>query len=313
MADDYVCTLDSGSLKVAREELHEDPKERMSQVETFRQWIKDQKHITAPTDTTFLLKFLRTAKFSQLRAREVLEGYLKNKVRFPNWVNDIDTTDPAIHEFLRTGYGVPIPYRDAKGRRILMVNEGAFAAESKKYTVDTALRSMMAMTFYMNMDENTLVNGYVFFEDFSHFSIKHMSFWGMDTMKKMPKLWENNIPGRFKAFHFYNPGPIFETMMSVCKPLFSKKMQDRFFIHGKNMEDIHKHIPQEYFPEEYLPDDYKGKSPGTIQQIIEGVIQDFKTTKVRDLILHETNSKWTYDMTLKSDDPSASFRKLNVD
>ncbi len=49
MSDDYVCTLDDKTAKKAKDELHEDPKERLSQVETFRKWIKQQPHLRCPT------------------------------------------------------------------------------------------------------------------------------------------------------------------------------------------------------------------------------------------------------------------------
>ena len=45
MADDYVCTLTEDSLKKAKDELHEDPKERLSCVSTFKDWIVAQPHI----------------------------------------------------------------------------------------------------------------------------------------------------------------------------------------------------------------------------------------------------------------------------
>ena len=41
----YKCTLDEKTLEKAKEELNEDPKQRMSQIETFRDWIKSQPHI----------------------------------------------------------------------------------------------------------------------------------------------------------------------------------------------------------------------------------------------------------------------------
>ena len=55
------------------------------------------------SDTGYLLNFLRTGKFSQLRAREVLEGYLKMKSKYPEWLDDVDTADPEIQRFLGTG------------------------------------------------------------------------------------------------------------------------------------------------------------------------------------------------------------------
>jgi len=45
----YVCTLDEKSLKKAKEELKEDPKNRLGAVETFRKWILEQPHIKCPT------------------------------------------------------------------------------------------------------------------------------------------------------------------------------------------------------------------------------------------------------------------------
>ena len=38
--EEYVCTLDEASLKKAREELNEDPADRMNAVEAFRNLIK---------------------------------------------------------------------------------------------------------------------------------------------------------------------------------------------------------------------------------------------------------------------------------
>jgi hypothetical protein len=46
---EYVCSLDAASAKKAKDELNEDPKNRIGAVETFRQWIKQQPHITCPT------------------------------------------------------------------------------------------------------------------------------------------------------------------------------------------------------------------------------------------------------------------------
>ena len=46
---DYVCSLDEKSIKKAKEELGEDPKERLGAVQSFREWILQQKHIKCDT------------------------------------------------------------------------------------------------------------------------------------------------------------------------------------------------------------------------------------------------------------------------
>jgi len=50
-----------------------------------------------------LLYFLRTAKFSQLRARTLVENYAKTTTTYPHWFRDIDTHDPATLEPIETG------------------------------------------------------------------------------------------------------------------------------------------------------------------------------------------------------------------
>ena len=52
--------------------------------------------------TEYLLRYLRGAKFSQLKARECLEWTLKAKKTTPDWVNDLAMSD-EVRKFLRTG------------------------------------------------------------------------------------------------------------------------------------------------------------------------------------------------------------------
>lgn len=62
MADaDFVSCLDEKTLAKAEKELFENPKERLSAVKTFREWITSQKHLTGPTgnmDTALLFNHL---------------------------------------------------------------------------------------------------------------------------------------------------------------------------------------------------------------------------------------------------------------
>jgi len=46
---DYVCTLNEKSAKKAKDELNEDPKNRMGQLQKFRELVLQQPHIKCPT------------------------------------------------------------------------------------------------------------------------------------------------------------------------------------------------------------------------------------------------------------------------
>ena len=45
----YSCSLCEESLKKAKKELNEDPKERLGQVQTLRNWINQEQWISVPT------------------------------------------------------------------------------------------------------------------------------------------------------------------------------------------------------------------------------------------------------------------------
>ena len=47
MADDYECTLDAASIKKAKDELNEDPADRLDAVKALREWLLKQPHITS--------------------------------------------------------------------------------------------------------------------------------------------------------------------------------------------------------------------------------------------------------------------------
>ena len=50
-----------------------------------------------------MLYILRSAKFSQLKAREMVENYTKAFASFPQWFRGIDTHDPILIEAIESG------------------------------------------------------------------------------------------------------------------------------------------------------------------------------------------------------------------
>ena len=57
-----------------------------------------------PTETKFLLMFLRGAKFSQLKARKMIEGNMTIHTKYPDWFQNLDTRDKKLQEVINAGY-----------------------------------------------------------------------------------------------------------------------------------------------------------------------------------------------------------------
>lgn len=311
MADDYVCTLDEKTLKIAMDELHEDPKERMSSVETLRNWIKEHPHIKCDADTRYLLWFLRGAKFSQLLAREKLERFLRSLDEFSTWLRDMDLADEKFVQFYKTGYALPLG-RDKKGRFCILYRISCL--DTEKFTKSEVYKAIFGLMFHLMKDEANQVNGFTMMVDCTGFEMRHLLFFGIEDMKRMQRFWQTCLPGRFKGFQYYNTGAVFDTMMAALMPLLQQKFKDRITLHGSNLESVYKVFPMEMLPDEYLPDDYEGKSAGSVKNIIDKMIADVSKPENRERIKYETGPNFGIDESKKFDDEQqASFRKLNVE
>ncbi|CAH1796754.1 unnamed protein product [Owenia fusiformis] len=313
-ADKYVCTLDDETAKRAKEELGEDPKNRMSQVETLRKWIEEQKHLNCRTDTTHLLLYLRCCKFSQLMARKKIENYMKVMTETPEWFKDLNPSDPRILAVLDSTFVFPLPGYDDLGRKVVFFRTGKFFEISAKFNKHDVFRACIMLIAFVNRDEQTQVNGVVYLTDNSGMEMKHINYFGVENYLKALKIWQNSFPGRYKEFHYYNPGVAFSAFMQMAKSVMPDKVKKRLFIHGSNMEDVYKVIPMKMLPDDYLPDEYDGPSPGTVKQIIEKLKKDVNQADFKKEIMDDTSGKYFYDKSAKSEEvPQASFRKLNID
>ena len=76
--------------------------------------------MTSP-DTDYLLRFLRTAKFSQLKARTMIEGNLELRTKFPCWYHNLDTHDEDQMQPLKRGFVVATLHIAHPTRQILHV------------------------------------------------------------------------------------------------------------------------------------------------------------------------------------------------
>ncbi|CAH1778297.1 unnamed protein product, partial [Owenia fusiformis] len=237
----YVCSLDEKSLAKAKKELNENPNERQAAVEQLREWILQQPHFKCCTDTRFLLMFLRRSAFSQLEARALIENYVAvtcTKLAF--WGKDIDIHRESLKAVFEFGMFNPLPIPDDEGRRIIIVRAGSITSGMGFTNSDLFKMSNAIMTYLVQFDDATQVNGIVVLDDQTNVSPKMTAFLGLDNI--------NKYPIRMKGWHFYNAAVVAQTVMSALKPFLPQKIQDRMFIYGNNMEDVYKHIPMRLLP-----------------------------------------------------------------
>lgn len=103
--DEYICTLQKQTQKVAESELRETEFTRNSSLKSIREWAEKNPRINKiRMDSSFLLRFLRSKKFSVPMAEEAIERYLLLRQSYHGAIfKNLDYRRPDILELINKG------------------------------------------------------------------------------------------------------------------------------------------------------------------------------------------------------------------
>ncbi|CAK9799530.1 clvs2 [Anthophora plagiata] len=307
--EDYGRELSESTRTIARDELREGDAIRMEALNQFRHWIQKHPNIKrCRTDAAFLLRFLRTKKFSVPMAEEMLERYLTIRQLYPNWFQNLDIEDPDIEAIIDAGYLVPLMERDRHGRRVILSCAGRF--DPYKYTSAQMARAHSLVVEALMDDEENQVRGYTYVNDESGLTMGHLSAWSLTDIRNMLRCIQNSTPMRHKETHFVNIPSCAIKIIEFAISLLNDKLKNRISVH-KSLEELKNAIDPRILPKEY-----GGDTP------LCDMIAAFKKTlreqrdRIKDLDdmyveISSTDCQYASDDNLTG--ISGSFRKLEVD
>ncbi|XP_033191707.1 clavesin-2 [Bombus vancouverensis nearcticus] len=308
--ENYGCALSESTRTIARVELREDDAIREETLKQFRDWIQKHPNIKrCRTDAAFLLRFLRTKKFSVPMAEEMLERYLTIRQLYPNWFQNLDVEDKDIEAIIDAGYLIPLMQRDRHGRRVILSCAGRF--DPYKYTSAQMARAHSLVVESLMDDEENQVRGYTHINDESGLTMGHLSAWSLTDIRNMLRCIQNSTPMRHKETHFVNIPSCAIKVIEFGISLLNDKLKNRIMVH-KSLDELKTAIDPTILPKEY-----GGEIP------LCEMIANFKKTlreqrnrikELDDMYIEITSADCHYVST--NDDLcgiSGSFRKLEVD
>lgn len=227
--DDYTCTLSPELQKVAKEELREDENARSQALEQLRDWIKKHQSIQkCRMDPVFLLRFLRTKKFSVPQTCEMIERYLTIRQIYPEWFQKLDIEDKELEDIIDSGYLVPLPRRDDEGRKVILSCAGRF--DPYKYTSAQMARAHSLVVEALMDDEENQIRGYTYINDESGLQLGHISLWSLKDIRNIIRCIQNSSPMRHKSTHFVNIPQYAIKVIEFGISLLSDKLRGRILV-----------------------------------------------------------------------------------
>lgn len=262
-------------------------------------------------DAPFLLRFLRTKKYSVPVACELLEKYLTVRQLFPNWFQQLDINDPALEEIIDSGYLFPLPQRDEHGRRIIFSCASRF--DASKFTSAQMARTHAMMVESLLDEQESQVAGYCYITDEAGLTMNHVSLWSLVDLRKMSKCIQVSSPMRHKETHFVNIPSFANKVIEFALSLTSEKLKKRMFL-DKTIEELKSRVDPALLPKEY-----GGTVP--MNDMIAIFKENLRRQRAKTLALDEMCIEVTGSPTnwLGNDDADiegglmGSFRKLEVD
>ncbi|OWR45862.1 retinaldehyde-binding protein 1-like [Danaus plexippus] len=259
------------------------------------------------TDAPFLLRFLRTKKYSIPQACSMLERYLTIRQMYPQWFQKLDPLDPKIAAVIEAGYLLPLPKRDAEGRRVVLSCMGRF----DPYKFDNCVMARVhSMIVELLLDEpRSQLLGYTHVNDEAGMQMPHVSLWSLNDVRIMLNCIQNSTPMRHKRTHFVNIPHYGVKIFEFAVSLLSDKLKDRVMFH-RSAEELSKFVDPAILPKEY---------GGTVP--LKDMIDELKRKLLKhreellalddmciDLYALEKN-----DLTQDLHSTAGSFRKLELD
>lgn len=247
--DPYVCSLSPKMKAVAKEELREDENIRTQALAQFREWISKHPHIKrCRTDAVFLLRFLRTKKFSVPAACDMLERYLTVRQLYPQWFKKLDIEDKDLLAIIDSGYLIPLIERDQHGRVIIMSLPIKF--DTHRFTSMHLSRAHSLVSEAYMDDEDCQVAGYTYINDEDGINMSFVSMWSFVDLKTVLKCVQNSAPMRHKETHFLNIPSFANKLIEFALSMLSDKLKKRTMFH-KSIPELHAKIDPKILPKEY--------------------------------------------------------------
>ncbi|PSN35983.1 hypothetical protein C0J52_14388 [Blattella germanica] len=301
--------------RVANQELRENKNAREQALEQFREWIDKNSDIcNCRTDDAFLLRFLRVKKFSLPMAQQMLLKYINLRQTFSHLTYNLDYLSPAANELITNGYIYASPFRDSKGRRVILYNLKKL--DPHKYNNADMTRAHFITYEVLMEDEDSQVLGFTHVGDICEASAAHATLWSPTEFTTLVRWGEQSVPMRHKEVHLINVPAALRYLYDLISSILSEKMRNRLRLY-ESLESLQNKVDPEVLPKELggkmpmaeMIELWKKELAAKRETLLK--LDDMKLLSTKSIISRKNNQIDNSSLMVNS--LQGSFRKLEVD
>ena len=200
------------------------------------------------SDDSFILRFLRAAKFHHCHALKMLFNY---HMRFktliwPEFLDKLRHPSTVKHVF-DAGCVVCLKEKAIDGSAVCIARPGK---DGQTSCIDFVAALVLSYEHLLN-DEQVQIHGITCIYDLA-FSSFQLYFQYIPVAKRMITLLQDAMPVRLKSANFVNESYLFHIVFSLTvRPLMKHKMRGCHKMHGKNFESLYEIIDPSVLPPAY--------------------------------------------------------------
>jgi len=274
-------------------EINEAKDEHKRVFDDFQKMIAEAK-FSENLDKVLLERYLKVSGNNLINAFALLKHGLESRQKAPHLFSNRDILSKEIQTACTTFQFCPLRKLTKESYKVTIIRFPKCDA-SLYDSVDMIKAALMMFdanyTIYDKNDGSRLVEGEIFILDVVGFSFKQFIDLSKNikTFLQYTKFLQEAAPVRLICNHIANTSSIFDSVMSLVKPILRKEVAELVQFHKVGSETILKFIDKDVLPIDY------GGTNGYIDDHFKEWLKLFETK--RDYLLNENLWKITSDET----------------
>ncbi|KRT85916.1 CRAL-TRIO domain containing protein, partial [Oryctes borbonicus] len=200
-------------LKEIRIRKNEDSNLVENQIELFRAWLRNERHLPKDVDSNLLRNFIRYCQCDLEAAKTKFQRYMVNRAKLKNLVPKYELNEEYFKNWVHRCL-VPSRYPTPAGLRIGFVG---LPADVLDFDIEKLTHYLL--TFLDILGTFDCCDGYMGIFDFQNVTTEFLGKLNVKLLIEALDLIFNMSPFHMKAIHFINLPKIPETIFSMVKRL----------------------------------------------------------------------------------------------